>query len=99
MGDLHRGDGGDRAGVSGESGEGSGSASLLDVIVRKARGQVRVGGWRRGSRDDVGAVDEVADVVPEHGHLPERSLERVLELRLVVCIPAHISLIKHEDEL
>lgn len=85
MGDLHRGDGGDRARVSGESGEGSGSASLLDVIVREAGGQVRVGGWRRGSRDDVGAVDERALVVTQDCHFAEGSGECGLDLGLVVC--------------
>ena len=31
--DLHRGDGGGRAGVGRKSGEGSGSASLLNISV------------------------------------------------------------------
>ena len=81
---LHRGDGGDRARVGRESGEGSLSARLLDVVVREAGGEVRVRGGRGGLGDDIGAVDEVVDVVSEHGHLCERGLERALELSLVV---------------
>ena len=81
---LHGGDGGDRAGVGGESGEGGVSARLLDVRVGEAGGEVRVARGRGRGLDDVGAVDELALVVAEDGHLAERGLERGLELRLVV---------------
>ena len=82
---VHGGDRGDRAGVGLESWEGSGGARLLDVGVGEPGGEVRVRVRGRGRLDDVGAVDELAVVLAEDGHLGERSLERRLELGLVVC--------------
>ena len=82
---LHRGDRGDRAGVSRERGEGGVGARLLDVCHTKTGREVRLRGRRRRLLDDVGAVDEVALVVAEEGHFAESSGERGLELRLVVC--------------
>ena len=81
---LHGGDRGGRTGVSGEGGEGSGGARLLDVVVGQAGGQVRSRRGRGRHGDDVGAVDERALVVAEHGHAAEGGLERGLELGLVV---------------
>ena len=82
---LHGGDGGDRAGVGRESGEGRGGARLLDVGVGEAGGEVGVARGRGRGLHDIGAVDELALVVAEDGHLAERGLERRLELSLVVC--------------
>ncbi len=81
---LHGGDGSDRAGVGGESGEGRVGAGLLDVGVGEAGGEVRVARGRGRDGDDVRAVDELVLVVAEEGHLAERGLERGLELGLVV---------------
>ena len=51
----------------------------------EAGGEVGVRGRRRRSRDELRAVNEEALVVAEDGHLAERSLERGLDLSLVVC--------------
>ncbi len=84
--DLHRGDGGGRTGVGGESGEGSAGTSLLDIIVSETGGEVRLGGRGWGSRDDVGAVNQRALVMAEDRHLAEGSSEGGLELGLIVCM-------------
>ena len=82
--DLHGGDGRDRAGVGGESGEGRRRARLLDVVVREAGGEVCGGRGRGRRRDDVGAVDELVDVVAEDGHLGKGSREEDIHPVLVV---------------
>ena len=82
---LHGGDRGSWARVGRESGEGSLSARLLDVGVGEPGGEVGGGVGCRRSGDELGAVDEVALGVAEDGHLAESSLERGLELGLVVC--------------
>ena len=81
----HRGDGGGRTGVSGEGGEGSGGARLLDVGVGEASREVRSPLGRRGGRDDLRAVNEFALAEAEDGHLAEGLLELGLKLVLVVC--------------
>ena len=81
---LHRGNGRDRAGVGGESGEGSARARLLDVVHTEASGEVRLGGGGWGLGNNVRAVDDLALVMAKESHLAEGSLECRLDLRLVV---------------
>ena len=57
---------------------------LLDVVVRQARGQVRVARGRRRRLHDLAAVDQVVDVVAEQREVVERVVEPALDLRLVV---------------
>lgn len=48
---------------------------MLDIVNREASRESGGTGERRRSRDDFGAVDEVGDIVSEHGHLGKSDFE------------------------
>lgn len=82
---LHSGDRGNRTGVSRKSGERSGGASLLDIVVGETSGKVCLAVCGLGDGDNVGAVDHLVHILAKDSELSHSSLERVLELRLVIC--------------
>ena len=59
--------------------------TLFDVAEGETSGEVRVERGGGGDGQDLGAVDEGAGVVADHGEHAHDELEVTLELDLIVC--------------
>ena len=80
---VHGRNAGLRTGLSGQPGEGRGLAGLLNVTLLEASGKMGLGRQGLGDGDHIGAVDELAPVLPENRHLGHGGPERGCHLALV----------------